>query len=65
MSNGIANRINPNEISQVPQTDRDLKIIELYSTGSYSYTTLSRIFKITSQRVGQIIKKHKKGKNES
>ena len=45
--------------------DRDSKILEMYATGSYSYTTLSRIFKITSQRVGQIVKKHQKGKNES
>lgn len=40
--------------------ERDAKLIKMYATGFYSYTTLARIFKITSQRVGQIIKKSRK-----
>ena len=43
-----------------PRTaERDEKIIKMYNSGSYSYTSLSRIFLITSQRIGQIIKKGK------
>ena len=58
------NTLKSNEISQIPiTTERDQKIIEMYSTGSYSYTTLSLIFKITSQRVGQIIKKGQHAKS--
>jgi len=47
-----------------PEKERNEKIIQLYQQGSYSYNSLSRIFKISPQRVGQIIKKYQK-KNET
>lgn len=37
-------------------TDRNEKVINLYRTGEYSYFNLSKIFNVTPQRIGQIIK---------
>ncbi|MCH7730801.1 hypothetical protein IID21_04815 [Patescibacteria group bacterium] len=53
-----------------PETIRNRKIFEKYSTGWYSYNTLSRVFKISPQRVGEvyrgvveeIVKKYDSGK---
>lgn len=50
-SDSIA-RINPGSKKEV---ERNAKLISQYSTGSYSYNALSRIFKITPQRVAQLI----------
>jgi len=41
------------------ERERNERVISLYKTGSYSYTSLARIFKITKQRIYQIIKKDK------
>jgi len=41
---------------ETPETKRNNKIIELYSTGKYTTRSLSRIFKISFQRVHQLIK---------
>lgn len=41
-----------------PNWDLIVKILKFYETGSYSYNTLSRVLKISPQRVGQIVKKY-------
>jgi hypothetical protein len=56
-----------------PELKRNLKVFQMYTTGSYSYNTLGRIFKISPQRVRQIYKtierelivKHTSGKFSS
>ena len=39
------------------EKERNEKIVSLYETGSYSHSSLARIFKISKQRIAQIIKK--------
>lgn len=38
-----------------PFTERNKKIREQYATGSYSYAKLGRIYKITRERISQIV----------
>ena len=45
---------------QQPETERNNKLVKLYNTGFYSFNSLARMFKITPQRIHQIIKKHRK-----
>lgn len=40
------------------ETERNQKIKEHYATGNYSYNKLSRIFKVSPQRIQQIVKKN-------
>ena len=39
-----------------PETERNEKVRRLYSSGDYSYNKLSRIFKVSPQRIQQIVK---------
>ncbi len=39
-----------------PELKRNLKVFQMYATGSYSYNTLGRIFKVSPQRIRQIYK---------
>lgn len=38
-----------------PFTERNKKIREQYATGSYSYGKLGRMYKLSRERIGQIV----------
>ena len=42
-----------------PETERNQKVIQLYSSGKYTYRSLARVFKVTPQRIHQIIKRER------
>lgn len=39
----------------ITESKRNKKIRDLYATGSYSYRSLARIYKISHQRVAEIV----------
>lgn len=43
-------------LGKIPYTQRNNKVKELYATEMYSYNKLARIFKVSPQRIAQIIK---------
>jgi Mor family transcriptional regulator len=43
---------------ETPETERNLKMLRDYKTGSYTYRSLARIYKISFQRVAKIIKEY-------
>jgi len=49
----------PKKISpqSIPETERNNKIYKMYLTGSYSYSSLGRMFKLKRQRIQQIVKR--------
>ena len=49
---------------EVPETERNQKIARYYATGSYTYRSLARIFKISHVRISQIVKGEEVKKNE-
>lgn len=44
------------------ESERNAKIAKLYSTGSYSYNSLARMFKLTPQRIAVIVPQEIKDK---
>jgi DNA-binding CsgD family transcriptional regulator len=43
---------------ETPETARNLRLIRLYKTGNYTKSALSRMFKLSRERVGQLIKNY-------
>ncbi len=47
-----------------PEEKRNAKIVSMYKTGSYKIASLGRIFKLTRQRIHQIVKKAEEQETE-
>lgn len=44
---------------EVSEKERNQRIVSMYGTGWYSYNKLGRIFKVSPQRIAEIIKRDK------
>lgn len=51
-------------ITRPPEAERNAKIVKLYNTGSYTFSSIARMFNLTRQRVHSIVKRATEQENQ-